>query len=119
MPIESESDDVPSAQRSIQRLVPIPAAHHPQSTADNWQDFFLGTDEDIADLVIGIMNPQPRLLLADPTPGTIVMTPPADPQPQNLQITPAVDDAVALSDDTTAIDVNSSIVDEEFDNIPF
>jgi hypothetical protein len=66
--------------------------------------------------VIGIMNPQPRLLLADPTPGTIVMTPPADPQPQNLQITPAVDDAVA------AIDVSSSMidaVDEEFDNIPF
>jgi hypothetical protein len=85
-------------------------------TADNWQDFFLGTDEDIADLVIGMMNPRPRLLLADPTPGTIVMTPPSDPQPQNLQITPAVDDAVA------AIDVSSSIidaVDEELDNIPF
>jgi Family of unknown function (DUF5895) len=86
-------------------------------TVDNWQDFFLGTDEDIADVVIGMMNPRPRLLLADPTPGTIFMNPPSDPQPQNLLITPA-----EAADNTTAIDVNSSIVDvvdEELDHIPF
>lgn len=88
-------------------------------TVENWEDFFLGTNEEIADMVVGIMNPRPRLLLADPTPGTMVLTLPAPPQPQNLLITPAVEDTMAPPDRTTAIDVNSSIVEEEFDDIPF
>ncbi len=29
-------------------------------TAENWQDFFLGTQEDLADAVVGLMKPQPR-----------------------------------------------------------
>jgi Family of unknown function (DUF5895) len=85
-------------------------------TVDNWQDFFLGTDEEFADAVIGMMNPRPRLLLADPTPGTIVMTPTVTP-PQKPQITPAVEIADPI-DRSNAIDV-SLIADEELDHIPF
>jgi hypothetical protein len=84
-------------------------------TVDNWQDFFLGTNDEIADVVIGMMNPRPRLLLADPTPGTIVMTPTAPPQ--KPQITPAVETAAPI-DRSNAIDV-SLIADEELDHIPF
>ena len=88
-------------------------------TTSNWEDFFLGTNEEIADIVIGIMNPVSRLLLADPTPGTMVLTLPAPPQPQSLPVMPAaVENAAALPDRATAIDVNSSIV-EETDDIPF
>jgi hypothetical protein len=85
-------------------------------TVNNWQDFFIGTDEELAEVVIEMMNPRPRLLLADPTPGTIVMTPTATP-PQKPQITPAVEIAAPI-DRSNAIDV-SLIADEELDHIPF
>lgn len=89
-------------------------------TVANWQDFFIGNDEDLADVVLGMMNPRPRLLLADPTPGTVVMTPaPAQPQ---IAATPA--QPIAATPPTTdlnpAIDIESSVIDAvELDKIPF
>jgi Family of unknown function (DUF5895) len=107
-------------------------------TVENWENFFLGTNEEVADVVIGMLNPRPRLLLADPTPGTMVMVPPSELKPQNLQITPSVNPtASAVNTTATAVrkasalaedgalrfEVNSSIVslavDEELENIPF
>jgi hypothetical protein len=31
-----------------------------QPTVDNWQEFFLGNQEEVADAVVEMMNPQPR-----------------------------------------------------------
>jgi Family of unknown function (DUF5895) len=42
-------------------------------TVTTWQDFFVGTDEELGDTVIEILNPRPRLLLAPPTTGTILL----------------------------------------------
>jgi Family of unknown function (DUF5895) len=103
-------------------------------TVDNWQDFFLGTDDDLADAVVGMMNPQPRLLLPDPTPGTFVMTPAPVAQPQILQSqsVPSVGTAPAIpqsggfssrgfanaNDNSNAIDVASSPVAQESTPVP-
>lgn len=112
-------------RKSVGNKIKSPACYidgYVAPTGDNWQDFFLGTDENLADVVIGMMNPRPRLLLADPTPGTlVVMTPPSEPQPQNLQITPAVETVTAAPNHTpVTIDVASTIVaNEEVEYIPF
>ena len=81
-----------------------------QPTVDNWQDFFIGTDEDLADMVVGLMNPRSRLLLADPTAGAISLTPAADPQPQ-LEAQPSHPTVgIPALDSNLAIDVQSSTV---------
>jgi hypothetical protein len=96
-------------------------------TVLNWTDFFLGTDEALADAVIGIFNPQPRKLLLPPTAGTIVLA--LAPEPEDsarrtlrervLQIetvttAPAngLPSAPAI-DNSNAIDVASSPVAQE------
>jgi Family of unknown function (DUF5895) len=79
-------------------------------TVDNWQDFFIGTDEDLADMVVGMLNPRPRLLLADPTPGTLDLTPAAEAQPQ-IEAQPSQPIATAPAiDPNPAIDVQSSTI---------
>jgi Family of unknown function (DUF5895) len=80
-------------------------------TIDSWQDFFIGTDEDIADVVIGMMNPRPRLLLADPTPGTIVFAP--APEPLSQLLVPSSPIATPAIDPTPAIDVSSTFADDD------
>jgi hypothetical protein len=78
-------------------------------TVDSWQDFFLGTDEDLADMVVSLMNPRSRLLLAEPTSGAISLAP-AEVQPQ-LEAQPAHPTvAVPALDSQPAIDVQSSTV---------
>jgi Family of unknown function (DUF5895) len=95
-------------------------------TVDNWQEFFLGTDEELADLVLGMLNPRPRLLLADPSPGmsakpmeAIGNLSPTENQPQ-IAATP---DRV-IGSDSPAIDIKSSIIAADYPNfeeknIPF
>jgi hypothetical protein len=81
-----------------------------EPTVDNWQEFFLGNDENLADMVVGLMNPRSRLLLADPTAGAISLTPAADSQPQieAQPARPAV--GIPALDSHPAIDVQSSTV---------
>ena len=92
-----------------------------QPTVDNWQDFFLGTDEDLADMVVSLMNPRSRLLLADPTSGAISLAP-AEIQPQ-LAAQPAIDvqsSAVApASGDVNNGSRTSQIDTDDIDKIPF
>lgn len=99
-----------------------------EPTVDNWQDFFLGTDEDLADMVVGLMNPRSRLLLADPTPGAISLTPAAETQPQTEEIPtfashPAIDvrsSAVAPTQELGTNGVGTSKIDtNDTDPIPF
>jgi Family of unknown function (DUF5895) len=79
-----------------------------EPTVANWQDFFLGTDADLSDMVVGLMNPRSRLLLADPTPGAIALTPAAEAQPQ-IEAQPVQPTAVQQpAVPTPAIDVKSS-----------
>lgn len=80
-----------------------------EPTVDNWQDFFIGTDEDLADMVVGMLNPRPRLLLADPTPGTLDLTPAAEPQPQ-IEVQPPQPIATPAIAPNSAIDVQSSTI---------
>jgi Family of unknown function (DUF5895) len=95
-------------------------------TVDNWQDFFIGTNEELADLVLGMLNPRPRLLLADPTPGTSAKPMEAigdlSPMEKPPQITATADRVIAS--DSPAIDIKSSIVAADYpnlddENIPF
>ena len=117
-------------RKSVGDKIKSPACYvdgYVNPTVDNWQDFFLGTDDDLADAVVGMMNPQPRLLLPDPTPGTIVMTPAPAAQPQILQSQslPSVGTAPAIpqsggfaNDNSNAIDVASSPVAQESTPVP-
>jgi Family of unknown function (DUF5895) len=107
-----------------------------EPTVDNWQDFFLGNNEDLADMVVGLMNPRSRLLLADPTAGSISLVPAAEPQPQ-IEAQPAHSTVrIPALDSNPAIDVQSSTVastqepdskvirtqstdTDDIDNIPF
>lgn len=109
-------------RKSVGDKVKSPACYidgYVAPTVDNWQDFFIGTDEDLADLVVGMMNPRPRLLLADPTPGTIVLSP-TEAHPQ-ITATPAQPIAAASATNSSpAIDIESSVIDaDEYDKIPF
>jgi hypothetical protein len=106
---KSVGDKIKSAACYVDGFVP--------PKVDNWQEFFLGTDEEIADVVIAMLNPRPRLMLADPTPGAMVLGASEAPQSTNPQIAPVVENAVAPG--ASAIDVNFSAVDEELENIPF
>jgi Family of unknown function (DUF5895) len=94
-------------------------------TADNWQDFFLGSQEDIADAVVGMMNPQPRARLVSAQ--SFALTPTQEPEviapvPQlqgSAPVSYSKTLAIAVSE---AIDVKSSIVpavDDGDDKIPF
>ncbi len=80
-----------------------------QPTVDSWQNFFLGTDENLADMVVGLMNPRSRFLLADPTPGTIAIAP-VEPQPQIEAQKASPTTVIPALDPNPAIDVQSSTV---------
>jgi Family of unknown function (DUF5895) len=96
-----------------------------QPTADNWQEFFLGSHEDIADAVVGMMNPQPRtrLLSAQTFALAAHMEPEAvEPHPQLPSAPAAYPQAHITHAASEAIDVKSSIVpsvDDGEDRIPF
>jgi hypothetical protein len=85
----------------------------------NWTDFFLGTDEALADAVIGIFNPQPRKLLLPPTAGTIVLALAPEPEERVLQIETVTTapanglPSASTIDNSNAIDVASSPVAQE------
>jgi hypothetical protein len=126
-------------RKSVGENIKSPALYvdgYVEPTVDNWQDFFLGNDEDLADMVVGLMNPRSRLLLADPTAGAISLTPAAEPQPQieAQHSRPTV--VIPALDSNPAIDVQSSTVaptqepdskvirtqstnTDDIDNIPF
>jgi hypothetical protein len=100
-------------RKSVGDKVKSPACYidgyvHP--TVLNWQSFFMGTDERLADAIIDILNPRSRLLLSPPTAGTIVLAPAPD------RVTPASvvgSDTLPVEDNSNAIDVASSPVAEE------
>jgi Family of unknown function (DUF5895) len=99
-------------RKSVGDKVKSPACYidgyvHP--TVLNWQSFFMGTDERLADAIIDILNPRSRSLLSPPTAGTIVLAPAPD------RATPgAVTGATPpVEDNSNAIDVASSPVAEE------
>jgi Family of unknown function (DUF5895) len=100
-------------RKSVGETIKSPALYvdgYVEPTVDNWQDFFLGTDEDLADMVVGLMNPRSRLLLADPTAGAISLIPAADPQPR-LEAQPSQPTiGIPALDSNPAIDVQSSTV---------
>jgi hypothetical protein len=100
-------------RKSVGENIKSPALYvdgYVEPTVDNWQDFFLGNDEDLADMVVGLMNPRSRLLLADPAAGAISLTPAAEPQPQ-IEAQPARPTVVIPAlDSNPAIDVQSSTV---------
>jgi Family of unknown function (DUF5895) len=93
-------------------------------TTDNWQKFFLGNQEDIADAVVGMMNPQPRTRLVSAQ--SFALTPHVEPEAVDPKALPA---APATYPKTRAtfpsgeeIDVQSSIVpsvEDGDDRIPF
>jgi hypothetical protein len=80
-----------------------------EPTVDTWQDFFIGTDDQLADAVVGMMNPQPRMLLPTVEAGTIVLAPTAETQTL-AQLAPAP------ASDKDTIEIVPSVVD---DDIPF
>jgi hypothetical protein len=99
-------------------------------TAENWQDYFLGTSEDLADAIVGMMNPQPRARLVNAQSFALAN----DSEPEAIaparQLEPSapaskIDNAVAFITgqatkfDTNAIDVKSSLVPALDDDIPF
>ncbi len=106
-------------RKSVGDKVKSPACYidgyvHP--TVLNWQSFYMGTDERLADAIIDILNPRSRSLLSPPTAGTIMLAPAHTSDPQILQPTPAVviDSATPpVEDNSNAIDVASSPVAEE------
>jgi Family of unknown function (DUF5895) len=109
-------------RKSVGDKVKSPACYidgyvHP--TVLNWQSFFMGTDERLADAIIDILNPRSRSLLSPPTAGTIMLAP-AKPDPQILQPAPAVVTAAtpSVEDNSNAIDVASSPVAEELAPAP-
>jgi hypothetical protein len=113
-------------RKSVGEKIKSPACYvdgYVNPTVDNWQDFFLGTDDALSDAIVGMMNPQPRLLLPDPTPGTVSIAAAPTTQPKILQSrsVPSIPPVVPAIDNSNAIDVVSSpatdrVSDEE---IPF
>jgi hypothetical protein len=104
-------------RKSVGDKVKSPACYidgyvHP--TVLNWQSFFMGTDERLADAIIDILNPRSRSLLLPPTAGTIMLAPAPE------LITPAAVTGAATSplDNSNAIDVASSPVAEELAPAP-
>ncbi len=94
-----------------------------QPTVDRWQDFFLGSQENIADAVVGMMNPQPRTHLLNAR-----LSASADEEPEAIAPTPQLSGTAPSAYPKThpivsgAIDVQSSIVpsvDDGDDRIPF
>jgi hypothetical protein len=91
-------------------------------TADNWTEYFLGNQEDIADAVVSMMNPQPRKQLVSAQ--SFALSPhleaeAIEPQPQ-LPAAPATYPKTrATLAATNAIDVQSSAIDDSEDRIPF
>ncbi len=100
-------------RKSVGDKVKSPACYidgyvHP--TVLNWQDFFMGTDERLADAIIDILNPRSRSLLSPPTAGTIMLAPAPE------LVAPAAVTGAAIpsvEDNSNAIDVASSPVTEE------
>jgi hypothetical protein len=80
----------------------------------------MGTDEQLADAIIDILNPRSRSLLSPPAAGTIMLAPALEPDRQILQPTPAVVTAATplVEDNSNAIDVASSPVAEESPPVP-
>jgi Family of unknown function (DUF5895) len=105
-------------RKSVGDKVKSPACYidgyiHP--TVLNWQDFFMGTDERLADAIIDILNPRSRSLLSPPSAGTIMLAPAPE------LVTPAAVTGAATSpveDNSNAIDVASSPVAEELAPAP-
>jgi Family of unknown function (DUF5895) len=105
-------------RKSVGDKVKSPACYidgyvHP--TVLNWQSFFMGTDERLADAIIDILNPRSRSLLSPPTAGTIMLAPAPE------LVTPAAVTGAATSpveDNSNAIDVASSPVAEELAPAP-
>jgi Family of unknown function (DUF5895) len=92
-------------------------------TADNWTEYFLGNQEDIADAVVGMMNPQPRTRLVSAH--SFALTPHTEPEaidPQH-QVAPATyPKTYATLSASDAINIQSSIVsshEDGEDHIPF
>jgi hypothetical protein len=94
-----------------------------QPTADNWQKFFLGNQEDVANAVVGMMNPQPRMRLLNAQ--SFALTPNVEPEavdPKALPAAPETYPQTAIFPSGEAIDVRASIVpsvDDGDDRIPF
>jgi hypothetical protein len=104
-------------RKSVGDKVKSPACYidgyvHP--TVLNWQDFFMGTDERLADAIIDILNPRSRSLLSPPTAGTIMLAP-AEELVTPTAVTVA---ALPVEDNSNAIDVASSPVAEELAPAP-
>jgi Family of unknown function (DUF5895) len=105
-------------RKSVGDKVKSPACYidgyvHP--TVLNWQSFFMGTDERLADAIIDILNPRSRSLLSPPTAGTIMLAPAPE------LVTPAAVTGGAtppVEDNSNAIDVASSPVAEESAPVP-
>ena len=105
-------------RKSVGDKVKSPACYidgyvHP--TVLNWQSFFMGTDERLADAIIDILNPRSRSLLSPPTAGTIMLAPAPE------LVTPAAVTGAAtppVEDNSNAIDVASSPVAEELAPAP-
>ncbi len=104
-------------RKSVGDKVKSPACYidgyvHP--TVLNWQDFYMGTDERLADAIIDILNPRSRSLLSPPTAGTIMLAPAPE------LVTPAAVTAAtpSVEDNSNAIDVASSPVAEELAPVP-
>ena len=104
-------------RKSVGDKVKSPACYidgyvHP--TVLNWQSFFMGTDERLADAIIDILNPRSRSLLSPPTAGTIMLAPAPE------LVTPAAVTGATppVEDNSNAIDVASSPVAEELAPAP-
>jgi Family of unknown function (DUF5895) len=76
-------------------------------TVTTWEDFFIGTNEELGDMAIEMLNPRPRLLLAVPTTGTLFV-PPSDSVAtlQVNKLSPAAENSQV--DRTDAIDIVST-----------
>jgi Family of unknown function (DUF5895) len=104
-------------RKSVGDKVKSPACYidgyvHP--TVLNWQDFFMGTDERLADAIIDILNPRSRSLLSPPTAGTIMLA----PAEEFVTPTAVIGAATPVEDNSNAIDVASSPVAEELAPAP-
>jgi hypothetical protein len=91
-------------------------------TADNWQDYFLGNHEALADAVVGMMNPQPRARLVSAQSFALA----SDSEPEAIAPTPQLKRSASAAYSPLpigdAIDIQSSIVpavDDGEDRIPF
>jgi Family of unknown function (DUF5895) len=94
-------------------------------TTATWEDFFIGTDEELGDMAIELLNPRPRLLLALPSSGTISVLPSesAAINPQVNELAPAAGDLLVNRIDVIDIASTSPIGEDEADlaqeSIPF